>query len=319
MYQPIKCDICCSPPCRQNPFYDSDWDIGLYEKILWVDENKLKQAAQQCAQGSRLLFLGCGSGRLEIPFLEGLKQNNLEVHIVDVNKAFIGRFIEKIKNKTVSVKVHHGAMEEFWERHPDEKFDIITAFFVLYLLPQWHEVVFRMISGLNSGGYFLLAEETGDLAGGDPAGGGGSDLLNLVNFIRGCLGNPCDFHSAQTLGILKESLHRLEKAGFVKLTTIELTWENNQVSYSEYLDVMTGAKKALGSSLYLPVKLRKAVREKFACWSQKSDKVKVRGGHRIWIVQLKEEPQKVANAYLRCHHILFSQTDHLAMWRSVRG
>lgn len=318
----------CRPSGRQNPYYDSDWDVELYERVLWVDEEALKSlrmAANQfrCTQGARLLFLGCGSGRIEIPLLEGLAWNSVdvEVHIVDVNKTFIERFIErfkeKIRDKNVRLTVHHGPMEEFWEKHStDAKFDVITAFFVLYLSPQWHEIVFCIISRLNPGGYFLLAEETGDLAGGDLSSEGGSGLLELEKFVKECLGNPCDFHSPRTLGILKESFWRLEKAGFVRLERIDLTWENSNVSYQEYLDVMTGKRKALGSSLYLPVKLRKTFKEKFQCWSQKTDKVKVGGGHRIWVVQLKEAPEKVAGAYLRCHYTIVGQTEYLAMWRS---
>jgi len=312
-----------------NPFFEEDFYADLYDRILQIDEDEFVKKFEEnlnfedSSSKLCLLFLGCGTGRIEVPLLKALK-NPVEVHIVDINKEFLKKCYERIKKinriQRIEVIVHQTTIEKFWEVHYDKKFDIITAFFVLYLSPRWHDWVYCILSKLKSNGWFLLAEEIGDFAGKDNESSSTTErkkFLELREFIKDKIGNPFDLHSAVTLGILRENFRRLEKAGFIELKNYEIMWENSQVSFKEYLDVMTGKKKVLASSLYYPVKLRKAIWENFnKDWSNNNNSIPRREGHRIWIIRLLEESIRVAYSFLYCHYILLEQIDHFMLRRS---
>ncbi len=323
------CSQCRLTSARWNPYYDRDWDIELHKKILGIDSSTAYdikhffQTEIQVSTAPKILLIGCGTGRLEIPLLEGLAEKSqcMEIHVVDVNRRFLDRFMEALRRHLsgFTLHVHNVNIDEFWKSHSELKFRIATAFFVLYLLPRWYEVVSKILSSLEEGGYFLLANEIGDFAGQDLSGAHLRNqefqLRNKFLCVREQLEKDCtrlyDLHSAATLGILEESLRRLQEAGWIGLEKRDFQWKNDAVTFAEYLEALTGRRKALAMGLYLPVKLRKIIWRQFnRQGKQEKKKIPRIEGHRIWVIRIQEKPEIVADAYLRSHFALTSQVDH---------
>lgn len=118
-----------------------------------------------------LLFLGVGTGRLELPLLESLVEKcseslqEINITAIDDSEQMLEEFKKdylkidlhgiKINLKTIKKNIKEAAIFE------DEKYDIITAFFVIHMLDQWVPVLKGIIKSLKKGGFFLSAEETG--------------------------------------------------------------------------------------------------------------------------------------------------------------
>jgi len=328
------CPHCRLLQKRQNPYFDSHWDIDLFDRLLIIPEdakkdliNRIKSKLQlKDFKEIRLLFIGCGTGRLELPLLKSLLENSAtikQVHIVDVNKGFIEHLLSKISQmqelNQVEMYIHFTDIDTFLENHIDLKFHIITAFFVLYLSPQWHLTCKKIFSNLEKNGYLLLAQEIGDFAMqnksdcinlSDKEKNSREKFLRLSSFIGEYYRSLYDLHSFVTLGILEVILRRFEAAKLIKLCYIEKCWKSSEVSFREYLSAMIGATLALAIGVEGPVKFRKAVWEKFKeDWSNDEEKCPRIEGHRVWIVQVKE-PDKIMDLFLQSYYILLSQIEN---------
>jgi hypothetical protein len=322
------CEKCSLPRERQNPYFDQNWNIDLYDRLLIIPENnkkclikeiisKLDFNSNQSRNDIQLLFIGCGTGRLELPLLESLLKEieHIRVHIVDVNEKFIKTMLPKLQNlNQVTINIHLTDIDTFLENHANLRFHIITAFFILYLLPQWHLTCRKILSNLVKNGYLLLVQEIGDFAL-QNLSKEENDLRKSFLALRDFIGQNYKFlynlHSSATLGVLEDILKRLKIVELIELYTVEKHWQNNEVSFEEYLSAMTGKQLALAIGAECPVKFRKVIWEKFGNdWCNNLGKKKCPRieGHRVWIVQVRE-PDKVADLFLQSYYILLSQIE----------
>ncbi len=138
-----------------------------------IKNNVYTPVAEELASRSslRVLLLGAGGGRLEIPLIETLGDTvpgDLTVTAVDSSDAMISHFKDRFQKKfgnndKIRLEIHTLDIRDF-EFEKYEKYDVVTAFFVLHMVSQWGEVLKKIITSLNPQGFFLFAEETGSTA-----------------------------------------------------------------------------------------------------------------------------------------------------------
>ncbi|HEY3329284.1 MAG TPA: class I SAM-dependent methyltransferase [Capsulimonadaceae bacterium] len=176
----------------------------MYEEYMQVPQETLdefcrvlfdKTVADRPGSPLNILFMGIGSGRLEVPFLQYLlRQNFSHINVVAcdasedmisglcdrVTKAFgikIPTFATVRSDQSIkmaecdfcvdgtdtSIKIVIGdftAKQTFAQI--EGSFDLITAFFVLHLMGNWYVALSECMRMLRTSGHFAYTEEIGD-------------------------------------------------------------------------------------------------------------------------------------------------------------
>lgn len=105
-------------------------------------------AIQELAgQGSRLLEVGCGTGRISIPLLE----RGVDLVGCDLSTPMLNRFREKYPAPRIAQA--NAAQLPF----PSGHFDAVLTVHVLHLIPAWREVLREIKRVLLPGGVYLNA------------------------------------------------------------------------------------------------------------------------------------------------------------------
>ena len=151
-----QCDVVFSHPFVAG---DAAWyvDSGNYElvrfnkKLDWQHEQFLSQPPK----GKKLLDIGCNNG----VFLHYAEKSGLEVTGLDFNNNSLeaGRKAFGLK------KLYCSTLDDFTNKYPDEKFDIVTFFEVLEHLDNPNEFIEKIKSVLKPLGHIALSVPNRDM------------------------------------------------------------------------------------------------------------------------------------------------------------
>jgi SAM-dependent methyltransferase len=104
--------------------------------------------------GRRLLDIGCGGGG----FLSRAKKQGFEVSGIDFNEVRLKLVREKLGVESL----YHGSLPDFFAKHPDERFDVITLFQVIEHLDQPAQWLRAARQLLKPGGRFFIGTPNRD-------------------------------------------------------------------------------------------------------------------------------------------------------------
>ncbi len=146
-YKIFKCKNCelefsipmkSAPPSHYERYewYGERWEF--FETLKFLKGKKLK-----------IMDIGCGEGY----FLNLAKKMGFEVVGIDFNK----KAIEIAKEKFGIERVYPFTIEEFIEKFPDEKFDVICAFHLIEHLENPLDFIFKFKKILNKQGFFIFS------------------------------------------------------------------------------------------------------------------------------------------------------------------
>jgi len=148
-----ECDLVWVHP-MQGP--GADWYEAHpeYKKMLWRGNDSLLWNVQQFfkdlpAAGGMLLDVGCGAGQ----FLVEAERRGYQVTGLDFNPEAVVTAERRhgIKN------LFCGTLEEFIQRHPNRRFDVVTAFEVLEHVEAPRGFLAQVHAALKQSGYFALS------------------------------------------------------------------------------------------------------------------------------------------------------------------
>ena len=97
-----------------------------------------------------VLEYACGTGTLAIHIARWVK----EIHAIDISGNMIGAAERKAAVSNVK-NIHFAHTTIFDARYPDDSFDVVMAFNILHLLENAQQVVGKINSLINPGGYFI--------------------------------------------------------------------------------------------------------------------------------------------------------------------
>lgn len=102
-------------------------------------------------EGSRVLEIGIGTGRIAIPLAERLRR------LTGIDLSF--EMMQVLRSKTVGsgLKIDLARSDAVRLPFPGESFDIVCAVHVLHLVNDWRQAVDEAKRALKSGGYFVVS------------------------------------------------------------------------------------------------------------------------------------------------------------------
>ncbi len=121
----------------------------IFEKKWTQDENEAFLSLIKPKEGSSLIDLGCGDGRLTLKFAQKAKA----VHVVGVEPGKVSRFIDKKKIKIISANLNHPLPLK------DSSFDIVVSHFSLEHLYNTDLFIKETKRILKKGGYAVIATD----------------------------------------------------------------------------------------------------------------------------------------------------------------
>jgi len=319
---------CCQNEIKfkYNAYMLDNWNIELYEKMLYIPEDVIKgvdlKIADISSENIHILLCGAGSGRIEIPILKKIKESisKLFIDVVDINNKFIERFKEKIKSDFSQDEFifHNVLLEEFFNQHKVEnRYNLVTAFFILYLIPNWKEVVIKILKNMDEKGVFILAEEIGDFKeiniteSDDKQNEYRKYYKEFWDEIKKSGFVPLyNYHSYSDLGLLGDIFEILNEGGLVELNKIESTWDNNKIKFSELLESLKGNELVISMNATHPKEIRKNIYNTFKeKWDKILDEyIPRKEGHRFWIIKMKEQPDIIADKFNKIYCSLLAES-----------
>jgi len=234
------------------------------------------------------------------------------VDVVDINAQLLEHFEKKVSGlEAVHFCIHQTPLEKFFQQHK-ERYDLITAFFVLYLIPSWHEIVEKTIIRLKNNGCILLAEEIGDFRAVKicPSESQTEEEKSLREIYKRFWDNLTEemgaplysLQSFSDLGLLRDILRLLEIGGFVSLEYEDIWWKNNEITFEELIEIFRGKNLATATvAVYSKNSIQefcKRFQDRVCDWDRvKGKKIPRKEGHRFWTIRLNESPEVVAEQF----------------------
>lgn len=147
------CDLTYADPMRGPgaKWYEEHSD---YLKVLLLDLDVLNWNHRQFLRdlprrGGRLLDVGCGSGR----FLAQARSLGYTVTGCDFNPVAV----EMARKRYSLPDVHLASLEEFRRRHPERRFDVVTAFEVMEHVDDPREFLAHIVDVLDTDGMVAVS------------------------------------------------------------------------------------------------------------------------------------------------------------------
>lgn len=120
----------------------------------------------------KLLALGVGNGRFEIPIMRELQRRNyeLDVSVCDITPQMLKTFNQNFKdafsgNGRINLRSSNLVDASDFLRDQVEsgvKYDLILCFFLLHMLPNWEETLYLICQVCDESSALVISEELGD-------------------------------------------------------------------------------------------------------------------------------------------------------------
>lgn len=288
--------------------------------IIEGTKNWMYQQIKKSKKNLKILIIGQGSGRLEVPFLEKLRSNfRLHVCFMDYSEVSNNELEKVLKNNgwdpnTINYEIKWEDFET--SDFKENKYDIIVAFFVINFFSDWISGLKKIFSLLEPNGYFFISEDTNDICFIDNTFDPLDNLLkeNLcknisndrVNFYRfwqsyysrreqyGYAWNP--LISPSDMGLAIDIFKKLRELGYGYIVQQPFTWEHNKLMWNDWVDMITDFN-VFNCLSVIPSSLRSKLANEMECWLQDNiiDLVsvpKLNFGHRISCYRLPDDLKK---------------------------
>jgi len=144
----------------------ADYDPGYYDMFSDAEENFFAQLYVQrivrhaqtlgIQPPAKVLEAGCQAGRLIVPFA----RLGFQVTGVDTSEFSLRRAKEHTRKAGVRAAFIRGDLVSVLDGRPDRQFDIIICAEVIYLWPQYRDMIKRMADSLKPGGLLCVSHRT---------------------------------------------------------------------------------------------------------------------------------------------------------------
>ena len=297
-------------------YKQKEYSTDLYNRIMKVPDkvsaaimSRLYESAKSSLSGSgvkKILFLGVGTGRLELPFAKYCigKNVNCQFTAVDISEKMLTGFKQQIsglKLKDLHIDIKTQSLEEFCSIE-DEQFDLVFCLFTLHLVFDWEKCLYNILSKrLKIGGRLVLGEEIGDISlmegnfSRHPIVGGGNDP-EFIKFWKTYYDELMKkgWFRVNNLAFsdyapLNYRLAMLRGDKFVDTEEIRFFWKNTTTKYGDWLDIVGNKKKVFSQFEEAPVNVSREIVRKLA-QQVKTDKIITRTeGHNFYVIKKEQK------------------------------
>lgn len=294
-----------------------EFNIEKYLEALEIDYANLESTIDMmCSKVSnnktklRLLIIGPGAGRLEVPFVEKLKDNydQLEVRFIDYGRVSCDELEKVIAAKKWDKSEIDWKIEEEDFENVDfgpKKYDVIVAFFVINFFSDWISGLKKILRLLHDDGHLFISEDTNDLCFLDntfiPIDNGlEKDLSKQVDSPRaifyrlwreyysrrnayGYAWNP--LISPSDMGLVLSVFKKLKELGLGHSGSEEYVWQHDNLSWENWIDIIKNTQ-VFNCLCVIPPVLRTKLATEIEAWLRSkvtdlSGKPLLTFGHRI--------------------------------------
>jgi len=302
------------------------FDIEQYVEALEVPEEQLKntlnwmveQLSDQNKETLRVLIIGPGAGRIEVPFVEALSSHrSIDVTFVDYGSQSNKKLREQLRNcgynnqgkqnqgerwekTTISCTLLE---EDFEEWSTSKRYDVIVAFFVVNFFSDWTGSLKKILSLLEPNGVFFFSEDTHDIRFVDNTFYPVDDSLfqdrerslfyrlwrkyYQIREQKGYAWQP--LISPSNMSLVIKILQDMENAKYGSVKQQCFEWKSAKLSWSDWLKIIR-SKDVFNCLSIIPSKLRNQLADEVEKWlksqlkcnddfDKKRPKIKV--GHKI--------------------------------------
>lgn len=304
-----------------------EFRIDKYLEALDIDTDSLNSTVEwMCHEVPinktklRLLIIGPGAGRLEVPFVEKLKEHydQLVVHFIDyshVSCVELEKVIaaKKWRKSKIDWKIEEKDFENF--EYKSNKYDVIVAFFVINFFSDWIAGLKKILCLLHDDGHLFISEDTNDICFLDntfiPIDQDlEKELINLNQsttsaiysakkdraiYYRlwreyysrrnayGYAWNP--LISPSDMGLVRDMFKKMEELGLGCFDSKEFSWKNEKLSWADWIDIIKNTQ-VFNCLCVIPSLLRKKLASEVNNWlaskvADLDEKPKLTLGHRI--------------------------------------
>lgn len=297
-------------------YQQKEYSADLYNKIMKMPVktraeiiSRLYESAKSSLGGSgvkKILFLGVGTGRLELPFAQYCigKNVNCQFTAVDISEKMLTGFkrqISRLKLEDQYIDIKTQSLEEFCAIG-EEQFDLVFCLFTLHLLFDWEKCLYSILSKrLKIGGRLVLGEEIGDMSlmegnfSRHPIVGGKNDpeFIKFWKTYHNELMKKGWFRvnnlAFSDYAPLNYRLAMLRGDRFVSTEEIRFFWENATTKYRDWLDIIGNKKKVFSQFEEAPINVSREIARKLT-QQVKADKIiKRTEGHNFYVIKKEQE------------------------------
>jgi len=232
--------------------YSKDYPIGLYRKLEEIPLEVLNKIAGDFfsifnkkfveKKKIRILLIGMGYGRIEIPILErfiNTSPQKKDIIAIDISEKMTAEFANTWEKKKIASPVNVITDDFNNYSFGDKKFDIVFSFFSFHLLGEKKKTIRKLVNLLNAEGLLVIPEETGDYL----------FLENNIivdsqtNYNYYTLFWKC-LHRINTdliIGSTHDVLSTIKNIDFgIISNSIEYSWEISNIDYSDLSKLLSG-------------------------------------------------------------------------------